>query len=189
LETPPTAAPDGRCPGCGSVRNPDDLFCEACGIDFATGNVPAPSHHGPVPGARPTGWTALIVADRARFDRVQADSDQTFTFPEHAVPREVPLQADEVVVGRRHEVEGFFPDIDLSAPVLDPAVSRRHAVLRRQPDDSWVLMDTYSTNGTWLTGGGPPLEPGVCVGLQDGDRIELGVFTVITVGRNAGEVD
>jgi hypothetical protein len=168
------------------VRGPDDLFCEGCGVDFTTGRVPGPSAPEPVEGTRGLSrWIALIDADRAVFDRNQAECDQAFTFPARAVRREVPLQSGDVIVGRRHAQKGFFPDIDLAEPVLDPGVSRRHAVLRRQSDDSWGVFDTDSTNGTWLNADPAPLRPGVLVALHDGDRIHLGLFTVITVRRES----
>ena len=181
----PVAGPGGACPGCGTVLNPGDLFCERCGVNVATGQVAAPSAGWAPPGPGPERWTAVVSADRALFDRNQAECAQTVTVPDSRTPREVPLQGDEIVVGRRHESEGFFPDIDLAAPVLDPGVSRRHAVLRRQADGTWAVVDTGSTNGTWLNADAAPLKPGVPVVLRTGDRIQLGLFTVITVRHDA----
>ena len=37
---PPAAAPEMVCPNCGAARTPDDAFCEGCGLDFATGQMP-----------------------------------------------------------------------------------------------------------------------------------------------------
>lgn len=168
------------CPGCGLVHDPDDVFCEVSGVNIATGEVPAETRgEPPTPGGASI-WTALIDADRSFFDANLADCGGEFVFPGGLVHREVPLQGDEVSVGRRHDARGVFPDIDLSDPV-DPGASRQHAVLRRQPDDTWVLIDTGSSNGTRLNDDAEPLKPGETVRLHHGDRIRLGLFTVITV--------
>ena len=127
----------------------------------------------------PSGWTAVIGADRAFFDgNVTAG---VVTFPEGLNPRDVPLAGDEMSIGRRSESRGYFPDIDLSSPVDDPAVSRKHAVFQRQADGSWAVQDVGSTNGTWLNEEDEPLAHGVVRALHDGDRLLLGAFSCITI--------
>lgn len=192
IAPPGGVAPGVTCPGCGAARTPDDVFCEVCGLDFATGKMPAaPAPPLPAPGSAPpsgppSGWTALIVADRAFFDTNQAETPGAIRFPDALGPREVPLTGDEVVIGRRSEQKGFFRGIDLSTPVNDPAVSHRHAVLRRQIDGTWALIDEMSTNGTWLNGGDSPVAHGMVTALHDGDRIHLGSFTLVTIRKDAG---
>lgn len=181
---PSPAATPAVCPNCGAARSPDDAFCEGCGLDFATGQMPAASVVAPAaPSGVPSGWTAVIDADRAFFDSNEAESPTAIAFPDTLTPREVPLTGDEVVIGRRSEAKGFFPGIDLSSPVADPAVSHRHAALRRQPDGTWALVDEMSTNGTWLNGSEKPVDHGVVTALRDGDRVNLGVFTRITIRK------
>jgi len=128
------AAPQAVCPNCGAARALDDAFCEGCGLDFATGQMPvaAPPPAG-APSGIPSGWTAVIEADRSFFDSNEAESATAIVFPESMAAREVPLTGDEVVIGRRSEAKGFFPGIDLSAPVADPGVSHRHAALSPKP--------------------------------------------------------
>jgi hypothetical protein len=124
-------------------------------------------------------WTAVVGADRAFFDgNVTAG---VVSYPEGAAALVIPLQGGEVSIGRRSESKGYHPDIDLSSPVDDPAVSRRHAVLRMQPDGSWAVLDVGSTNGTWLNDDPEPLAQGVARPLENGDRILLGAFTCITI--------
>jgi len=106
-------------------------------------------------------------------------------FPDAHFPREVVLTGDEVTIGRRSESKGYNPDIDLSSPDDDPAVSRRHAVLRRLPDGSWAVVDVGSTNGTWLNDDDEPLPQGELRPVLDGDRVLLGAFTCITIRSNA----
>ncbi len=181
---PPVSA--GVCPNCDAARGPDDTFCEGCGLDFATGQMPAaPAAPAAADAGAPSGWTAVVEADRAFFDSNEAEGASSIAFPAGAGAREVPLTGDEVWVGRRSEAKGFFPGIDLSSPVIDPGVSHRHAVLRRQVDGSWALLDEMSTNGTWLNGGETPLPHNSLTALHDGDRINLGSFTSITIVRDA----
>jgi hypothetical protein len=178
----PPSAPAPVCPNCGAARTPDDAFCEGCGLDFATGQMPvAPAPSAAAPSGVPSGWTAVIEADRVFFDSNEAEGATAIAFPDALGPREVPLTGDEVVIGRRSEAKGFFPGIDLSAPVADPGVSHRHAALRRQADGSWALVDEMSTNGTWLNGSDKPVDHGVLTALRDGDRINVGSFTSITI--------
>ena len=177
---PPISA--GVCPNCGAARAPDDTFCEGCGLDFATGQMPAaPAAPAVAATGAPSGWTAVVEADRAFFDSNEAEGASSIAFPAGAGAREVPLTGDEVWIGRRSEAKGFFPAIDLGAPVTDPGVSHRHAVLRRQADGSWALIDEMSTNGTWLNSGETPLPHNSLTALHDGDRINIGSFTSITI--------
>jgi hypothetical protein len=129
--------------------------------------------------AAPARWTAVVAADRSFFDgNVTAG---VVNFPDGLAPREFPLLGNEVTIGRRSESKGYQPDIDLSAPVDDPAVSRRHAVFQRQGDGSLAVLDVGSTNGTWLNDEDEALAHGVPRSLEDGDRLLLGAFTCITV--------
>ena len=131
----------------------------------------------------PSQWTVQVGADRAFFDgNVTAG---VVTFPDGLPPRAVPLTGLEVSIGRRSESKGYVPDIDLSSPVDDPAVSRRHAVLRRMDDGSWSVLDLGSTNGTWLNDEDEPLPHNAPRPLRHGDRLLLGAFSCITITNDA----
>jgi hypothetical protein len=197
----PAAGPDTAlltpCPNCGSPASPDDAFCEVCGIDFATGELPvkapapAPAPTAPpdpadpaAPGAAPVeGWVAVVEADRAFYEGNESP-EVPLPFPETLAAREVPLKSDEVLIGRRSDSKGVFPDIDLGTPNEDPGVSRRHAVLRRRPDGEWVVIDQGSTNGTRVSGVGAPVQPGEERLLLNGDQLLLGAWTRITLKRS-----
>jgi len=200
------AAPDSTCSFCGAPRAADDVSCEVCGLDFVSGQMPWKPDQTPVPpsgssagAGAPAGgtsvmptstasgaasrWSAVVGADRAFFDgNVTAG---VVAFPDAISPRDVPLAGDEVSIGRRSESKGYFPDIDLSSPVDDPAVSRRHAALQRQADGSYAVVDVGSTNGTWVNDDDDPIAAGVVRALHHGDRILLGAFTAITIRDNA----
>jgi FHA domain/Double zinc ribbon len=171
------------CPNCQSPYKPDDKFCEVCGYDFATGTLPA----APVPvaattTAAPSGsWEAVVNADRHYWERTSASA---VSFPDNCPERVFTLSADEALIGRRSESRGIHPQIDLSGAPEDTAVSRSHALLRRQPDGGWTLTDPGSTNGTWLNDDPSPVEHGVAIPIAAGDRIYVGAWTRIDLRQS-----
>ena len=180
-EVPPPAdrpaAAALTCGSCKAPRSPADAFCEVCGLDFTSGELPVPvTEPAAAPGGASTGWTVVIDADRGFFDANAAEVAGDLTFPENLPPREVQLTREEIVLGRGSGTRGTVAHIDLSG---DPAVSRRHAILRREPDGSWTLTDEGSANGTWVNDATAPVAPGVQVRLDDGDRLRLGAFSML----------
>lgn len=186
ISSPATAVPAGDCPNCGTAHHEDEAFCEVCGLDFATGQLPqvAPPvavEASPDPaGAEAEGptWTVTVDVDRAWFDHNEAESGAVVEYPADAKPRTVELTGSIVTVGRRDDKRGWYPTIDLGVPVLDPSTSRQHAELRAK-DDGWQLVDLDSTNGTTLDGN--RIVAGAEHDLADGSVIHVGAFTRITV--------
>lgn len=213
---PPAEASGPTCPNCGAGHEPGDAFCEVCGLDFATGELPQPppppeeleaepaegggeswpTHEeaapaeqeaglpSPAPAAASTktGWVIVIEPDPEWFERNEAEgATGEVTFPEETTPEAVELVGDEVLIGRRSDTRTAQPDIEVG----DPGVSRRHAVLRRQPDDVdvWLITDEESTNGTWVDGAVDPIAAGEPVALADGSVIHLGAYTRLTLRK------
>jgi len=50
-------------------------------------------------------------------------------------------------------------------------------------DGGWSVVDLDSANGTYLNGGTDPIAPNTPVPLHDGDRIHLGAWTTLTIGK------
>ncbi len=84
----------------------------------------------------------------------------------------VPLTQEVTRIGR-----AFSADIRLEAA----AVSRRHALVVREGDTSYVL-DDRSVNGVWLNGERVERAP-----LASGDRILIGGIALQYVSRPAGD--
>jgi hypothetical protein len=176
------------CPACGAPRT--GHFCEDCGHNFASATpapqrVPQFSAPPPPEPTRANGtWSAVVTADRRYFDSVQGASGPEAAgigFPAYCPERRFRLAGGEVRIGRRSASRGIDPEIDLTGPPADPGVSRLHAVLIAAPDGSWSVLDPGSANGTLVNGNEIPANE--AVPLRDGDRINLGAWTLVTVSR------
>jgi FHA domain len=182
----PTAPslPSEPCPDCRVPRVGSDKFCEGCGYDFTTGTSsghPASSSD-PSQSPPPTAalWEAVVSADREYLERVAAEE---VDFPSHCPSRKFMLDQPEINIGRRSPSRSITPEIDLSGAPQDPAISHLHAILLRQDDRSYALIDPGSINGTTLNDDPAPIAPNTPVPLADGDRIHLGAWTTITLRR------
>jgi hypothetical protein len=150
--------------------------------------VPAPPASAPVRPVTAAGaeWTAVVTADRAYFDAIQAAGGPdaaSIAFPAYCPQRRFRLAGSEVRIGRHSVSSGIDPEIDLSVPPADPGVSRLHAVLLKAADGTWSVIDPGSANGTAVNGSEIP--HGQPVPLRDGDRIHLGAWTELRVVRGA----
>ena len=182
-------APAG--PGCQRIVTAVSAGAGARGTAVFDGGTPAPTAISPLtrPDSLPPPtvagtWTAVVAADRAYYDSVRAVSDQdaaSISLPARVPERRFRLSGTEVRIGRRSVSRRIEPEIDLTGPPTDPGVSRLHAVLIAGPDQSWSVVDPGSPNGILVNGKDVP--PGQAVPLQDGDRIHLGAWTVITIAR------
>ncbi len=149
---------------------------------------PQASSAPPAPSSFPypqTTWTAEVGADRTYYERVQAVTGAegaAVTFPSYYTERRFQLLGNQMRIGRRSVSRGLAPEIDLTGPPADPGISRLHAVLIAVPDGTWAVLDPGSANGTLLNG--TEIAVGDQVPLHDGDRINLGAWTAITVHRD-----
>ena len=126
----------------------------------------------------------LIAADRAYYDRMQAVrgmAGSDVAFPAYTSERRIPLVGKQMRIGRRSAGRELQPEIDMAVPPIDPGVSRLHAMLIAAPDGTWSVLDPGSANGTLVNG--REILTGDLVTLHEGDRINMGAWTVIKVLR------
>jgi hypothetical protein len=193
------------CPECDTSRT--GRFCEVCGHDFLAaqlaerppaggspaaeldpnGEVATPAPPLGNAGSKPstaTGWRVLVTADRAYYDRMRAAADpdaEDVAFPAYCPERRFALVPPQVLIGRLSRSRGIEPDIDLTGPPADPAVSHSHAVLVVQPDGGWAVVDLGSANGTYVNDSATAIEPNLPVPVKDGDRVHLGAWSTLTL--------
>jgi serine/threonine protein kinase len=135
----------------------------------------------PDPSATAT-WTAVVTADRDYYDALAPNLDQdaaAIGFPDDVPERRFELSGTEVSIGRRSVSRHIDPDIDLTGPHTDRGVSHLHAVLTAGPDGTWFVTDPGTENGILLNGTEVP--PREATPLRDGDRLHLGMWTLITI--------
>jgi pSer/pThr/pTyr-binding forkhead associated (FHA) protein len=129
-------------------------------------------------------WTVLVASDRTYYDRMKSVRDQRgpdVPFPVHPSERRIRLAGDQMRIGRRSATRELKPEIDLAEQPVDPGVSRLHAILHAAADGTWSILDPGSANGTQLNGREIPA--GEKIPLHEGDRINLGAWTVISMHR------
>lgn len=89
------------------------------------------------------------------------------------------------LIGRYDPTIGICPDIDISMYDPQKTVSRKHAVIHRIEDESFIEEEMGVINGTYLNG--EKLEAGKKVPLTDGDRIHFGLVACEYLERKDGE--
>ncbi|HEY1174623.1 MAG TPA: FHA domain-containing protein, partial [Phytomonospora sp.] len=140
--------------------------------------VSAPPVHAPGP------WQLVADADRGYFERICRLNDldpNTMQFPAYVPQRFFRLHGPQLLMGRRSASKGINPDIDLSGPPTDAAVSHAHALFIAQPDGSWAVVDVGSSNGTFVNESQQALVRHQPVQLSVGDRVHVGLWTTLTV--------
>jgi len=183
--TSPPGATTTLCPGCGTAVSTDALFCESCGRDMVTGQMPgspaadlADAGEQPTepPARASTGWLAEVWVDEDWF-AARGEG----RCPTVGVPRTF-VVADGSTIGRRSKSRGIAPDVDCTA---DGSVSGRQAVLGFD-GTRWTVTDLGSTNGTFVAHAGAalptdPIEPNTAVEVEPGDRILIGAHTRVVI--------
>jgi pSer/pThr/pTyr-binding forkhead associated (FHA) protein len=126
----------------------------------------------------------VVGADPEYHARMQAQAEpgtEPIPFPAFYPERRFSLPRGQALIGRASRSRGIEPEIDLSAPPTDPAISHAHALLLAQADGAWAVVDLESANGTFVGTGNDPIEPNTPISVRDGDAIYLGAWTKLTL--------
>jgi DNA-binding SARP family transcriptional activator len=169
---PTNVSPSHRlCPNCGSLTEGGPT-CGDCGYFLSAPDSVAVWEE--------ELWEVVARPDLQYYEMIEPEGME---FPRATYTRHITLVGDHVRIGRRSTTRGIKPEIDLSGTLEDVGVSHRHAVLMRQPDGSWALVDQGSTNGTFLNAESDPIPANQRVPLRAGDQIHVGAWTTLTMER------
>jgi hypothetical protein len=163
-----------RCSHCNAQQFDGTIFCSECGATLvssssrrettaslnkasASGGPPLIEESGPtiVPEPPASGPAiSLVVINSGRRMVIEAGED--------------------VLVGRKDNQRGIYPDVDLGLDGgYDAGVSRRHAVIARH-GDGYTLEDLASANGTFVNGN--RLGPEAPAPIRHGDELKFGTL-------------
>jgi pSer/pThr/pTyr-binding forkhead associated (FHA) protein len=160
------------CSNCQSNQFDGAIFCSECGGSL----LPARRHETtmslgqhnpadesdapdpifvPAPEAAPSGPTlTLVIMNSGRRIRLEV--------------------SDDLLIGRKDNARGIFPDVDLGLDGgYDAGVSRRHAILSHK-DGVYCVEDLGSANGTFVNG--RQLAPQTATPLANGDELRCGTL-------------
>jgi len=153
------------CPYCAYVNREGVFFCEECGHPFVGSQEPLTTTR--LVQTDDDTYHARLTWGTARFNR---DASVVVRIRDHTNPI-ILTPREEIIIGRSDARTEDAPDLDL-APfgAAEQGVSRRHAAIRRE-EESLILVDLGSTNGTYLNGQRLiPHQPRV---LRDGDEVRV----------------
>ena len=163
-----------RCSHCNAQQMDGTIFCSECGATMLAAsrhrettaslnrNAPGtPSRFeeseplqidAPPPSATPA--ICLVVLNNGR--RIVVDT------------------AQELLVGRKDNQRGIYPDVDLGLDGgYDAGVSRRHAIITPH-GGGFVIEDLASANGTFING--RRLPPQTPTPIRNGDELKFGTL-------------
>jgi len=160
------------CSNCSHSNREGMLFCEECGYSLTVDAVGGAT----VPTRRiaddPDELSAKATWGTAHY---KSGTSIILHIRDAAEPISV-KPSQRLIFGRSDQTSPVKPDVDLSSyGALEKGVSRQHAAIEIS-EDTLMLLDVGSSNGTFLNGQRlPPNQPRV---LRDGDEVRLGKLVV-----------
>jgi uncharacterized Zn finger protein (UPF0148 family) len=166
------------CPQCKAKQLDGMLFCSECGANLFV--------------VAPREITASLGPQRDRSQPIDDDDATEVEQEEEPEPpptlseitlvvlvsgRRITLDAsDDLLVGRKDNARGIFPDIDLGLDGgYDAGVSRRHAIISSTPG-GWTIEDLGSANGTFVNG--RRLDAGKPAAVGHSDELKFGTLVL-----------
>ncbi len=182
------------CPGCGRPLNNVIASTPSSSPPAATPNFVSPQPPQPSPQQSPQSpFSQKIPSENTNYQPRSPYIQPTPAPPPRSVRpvlklihtttgREFLFSGEEGYIGRRSQIHGTIPEIDLVGIPHENVVSRSHArVFWDWNQNTYMIVDT-SRNGSYLNGN--PFSQGVNYRLSHGDSLQLGqdglvCFTVL----------
>jgi pSer/pThr/pTyr-binding forkhead associated (FHA) protein len=162
------------CINCRAQQLDGTIFCNECGANLVPSGsrettasfgggplideLPTPPPMQPMPEVAPTPKSGpqlvLVIINNGR--RMELDV------------------TDDLLIGRKDEARGIYPDIDLGVDGgYDSGVSRRHAIVSAK-EGTYRVEDLGSANGTFING--HKLHPQTPTPLNHGDELKCAML-------------
>lgn len=164
-----------RCTHCSAQQLDGAIFCSECGATLLTSA-----------SRRETTASLNKAADPHNPSVVEEIVPMVLDAPAQATARSISLvvinsgrrinldAADDLLVGRKDNQRGIYPDVDLGLDGgYDAGVSRRHAIIAVAGSD-FTVEDLGSANGTFING--RRLAPEAPTPIRHGDELKIGTL-------------
>lgn len=164
-----------KCPYCQATYVENTLFCSECGSYLPQGE----NHKTDPLNTSELNWLRDLHGKSRPDSPAQPEPEplKKLHLKIGEEKRVIELTLDKTItMGRVDPTSNVFPEVEVSEEGdAAKSVSRRHARILRQ-EDSVVIEDLASINGTFLNG--KRLSPYIPEKLQNGDVIHLGKVTI-----------
>lgn len=164
-----------RCSHCSAQQLEGAIFCSECGAALVSSG-PRRETTASLNKAAAGGGPPLIEESAPIVVPAPAASGgHTISLVVINSGRRIVLDAGEdLLVGRKDNQRGIYPDVDLGLDGgYDAGVSRRHAVIARQAN-GYTLEDLASANGTFVNG--RRISPDTPTPICHGDELKFGTL-------------
>ncbi|NNJ11627.1 FHA domain-containing protein [Chloroflexales bacterium ZM16-3] len=164
-----------RCSHCNAQQLNGAIFCSECGATVISGG---PHRETTTSLKQDADGIPSVVEDSPQIvvpEPIPTAGVQSISLVVINSGRRINLEAgEELVVGRKDNQRGIFPDVDLGLDGgYDAGVSRRHAIITPY-GQGYALEDLASANGTFVNGRKlPPQSPAP---IQHGDELKFGTL-------------
>lgn len=162
-----------QCSHCNAQQLDGAIFCSECGASL----LAAPTRRGTTASLNKAAGNASLVE---KLEPTVIEAPVPVVAPNISLVvinsgRRIELEGgQELVVGRKDNQRGIFPDVDLGLDGgFDAGVSRRHAIITPR-NGGYVIEDLASANGTFVNG--RRLKPQKPVAMNHGDEIKFGTL-------------
>lgn len=163
------------CTHCNAKQLDGAIFCSECGATLVISSSrrettaslnKAAARGGPplIEESEPTVVPAPVAAPAPIISLVVINSGRRIVLD----------TGEDLLVGRKDNQRGIYPDVDLGLDGgYDSGVSRKHAVIAHQAE-GYTLEDLASANGTFVNG--KRLGPDTPTAIRHGDEIKFGTL-------------